>query len=154
MKDINDTVTFEWNINKELLNEFKKCRPGKIFWCDEYFGIGNNFILSCSPNNETSEYNGCILGLHLVGIDGIMVGINIDCDMELKDRMNNVHIKHKMFNKQLIIGSTGIAKRMIWTEEMRVLSSLSFVVTVSRKICVKSHQALSGRISLFSGYKK
>ena len=132
MMDIDETVKFEWNINKELLNEFKKCRSGKVFWCDEYFGVGNNFVLSCSPNNETSEYNGCILALHLVAMDQNLTLINIDCDMELKDEVNSVHIKHEISKEELTVGRTGIEKRMIWTEEMRVLSSLTFIVRISR----------------------
>ena len=99
---------------------------------DEYFGVGNNFVLSCSPNNETSEYNGCILGLHLVAMDKSLMLIDVDCVMDLMDKFNNVHIRHRVPKQELIVGGKGIKKRMIWTEEMRVLSSLSFIVSISR----------------------
>ena len=124
---------FEWKIDNELFIEFKKCRPGKVFWCDDYFGIGDNFILSCSPNHNIRLFDGFTLRLSLIALPGDTHRITIDYKMELIDDINGFSVEYEKKDQRLDANLSCTEQRMISTDEMRQLSSLKLVVTVRRE---------------------
>ena len=81
----NEEIRYEWNVDQEILNEFKNCHNGVSFWAPDRFGIGNNFCLYCTPNGcMPFDKGNCVLFIQSLALPyplkgGISVKYRIEC---------------------------------------------------------------------------
>ena len=129
----NDTLQFKWDINDQLFERFKTCRPGQIIWCNKYFGIDNNFCLSCIPCDINS--NNVILNIHILSLPNKIDKITFDWTVILKDDTNNFKIQLKEMD--ICLNETGLddpmGQSLIKFNELIQLSSPVFIVTFKIK---------------------
>eukprot|EP01084_Bolivina_argentea_P104124 186479_1 len=62
----NKNIKYVWYISEFLLSKFMTCKNGESVWCDDNFGIDDNFCVWCAPNGMKPKDKGkflCYIGL-------------------------------------------------------------------------------------------
>lgn len=130
---VNDTLKFVWKINDELLQKFKACtfsRTGEIFYCDEYFGIGNNFCLSFIPDVGQ-------LRVHLIALPANEKTLKFEWEMKAMDTGNDITkvLDHRISKVWVVENGKYTYNKfhpIITHDAIRKVSSLEFSVTLKR----------------------
>ena len=124
----NENMRYEWNVNKEILNEFKNCQNGIAFWAPDRFGIGNNFCLYCTPNGCTPyDAGNCVLFIQSLALPypykGAVVKFKIECFGG-----DDFHVQYESCKD--LFESVYWPDGTLLTLEIQDLSCIKFVVTM------------------------
>ena len=81
--DINREILWEWQIDDNILKQWKNARVGQRFYSDT-FGVGGNWCMLSAPNGDGKDNTGdFVLAVRLLRLDD-GIHYNVVCQYELK----------------------------------------------------------------------